>query len=49
MKQVFEHYEKWEDYQTGMYEMKFIPNEEEKINNAISEDDNIEILEENAE
>lgn len=35
MKQVFEHYEKWEDYQAGMYEMKDVSNEDEKVNNAV--------------
>jgi hypothetical protein len=31
LKQVFEHYEKWEDYKAGMFTTSTIQNKEEKI------------------
>jgi len=36
MKQVFEHYEKWEDYQAGMFSMNALDNETEIVNNCVS-------------
>jgi len=35
MKQVFEHYEKWEDFQNGMYEIKDVIDKDKKVIGAI--------------
>jgi hypothetical protein len=35
MKQIFEHYEKWEDYQAGMYQLTDIIDKDLKVINSI--------------
>lgn len=36
MKQVFTHYEKWEDFQAGMYSLLDIPDKDKKVIGAIN-------------